>query len=153
MTTHRYRCATTWAGSTAAGYEQYGRAHEVALDGVEDPLTVTADPAFLGDPALANPEQLLLAAASSCQLLSFLAVAARSRIDVVAYRDEAEAEMPDDDKPVRITHITLRPTITVAGELDEDRLAKLVDLAHRQCFIANSLNSAMTIEPRFERAS
>ena len=84
-------------------------------------LDVSADPAFLGDPTLLNPEQLLLLAAVSCQLLSFLAVAARARLDVVEYRDDADAEMPEDDLPVRITRINLRPRITVRGEVTDAR--------------------------------
>lgn len=145
--THYFRAVCTWTGSTAAGYDHYGRAHDVALPPVEPPLAMSAHPAFLGDPACANPEQLLLAAASSCQLLSFLAAASRARIDVVAYRDEAEAVMPEDDPPARITEITLRPTITVRGEVDEARIRHLCEVAHRECFIANSLRSAISVTP------
>jgi len=108
-------------------------------------LTMSSDPAFRGDPAHLNPEQLLLAAAVSCQLLSFLAVAARARIDVVAYSDDAEADMPEDDPPMRITAIRLRPTITVAAGTNVDRIDRLVEVAHKECFIANSLTSAMDI--------
>ena len=104
-----------------------------------------------GDPAVLNPEQLLLMAASSCQMLWFLHLAAKARIDVVAYEDEAEALMPEDEQPVRITEITLRPRITVDGEASDERVEKLVEQAHGYCFIANSLNSAMRIEPRVER--
>ena len=104
-----------------------------------------------GDPAVLNPEQLLLMAASSCQMLWFLHLAAKARVDVVAYEDDAEAFMPEDEEPVRITEITLRPRITVNGDADEDRVRKLVDQAHGYCFIANSLNSAMRIEPTVER--
>lgn len=152
-TTHRYRCELAWEGSTGEGYERYRRAHDVRLDGVASgPLTLSSDPAFRGDPALANPEQLLLAAASSCQLLSFLAVCARARIDIVAYGDEAEAEMPEDVTPMRLTRITLRPRIVVRGEVSEQRVRRLVELAHRECFIASSLRTEMTIEPRIEAA-
>jgi len=104
-----------------------------------------------GDPAVLNPEQLLLMAASSCQMLWFLHLAAKARIDVVAYVDEAEALMPEDEEPVRITEITLRPRITVDGKASDERVEKLVEQAHGYCFIANSLNSAMRIEPRVER--
>lgn len=104
-----------------------------------------------GDPAILNPEQLLLMAASSCQMLWFLHLAAKARIDVVAYDDEAEALMPEDEEPVRITQITLRPRIAVVGDASDDRVRKLVETAHGYCFIANSLNSAMTIEPTVER--
>ena len=92
---------------------------------------------------------LLLAAAVSCQLLSFLAVAARARLDVVEYRDDADAEMPEDVEPVRITRIVLRPRITVRGQVAESRLAHLVEVAHRECFITNSLRSDVVVEPVF----
>jgi organic hydroperoxide reductase OsmC/OhrA len=90
-------------------------------------------------------------AASSCQMLWFLHVAAKARIDVVAYEDDAVALMPEDEEPVRITEITLRPRIAVTGDPSEERIRKLVETAHGYCFIANSLNSAMTIEPTVER--
>jgi organic hydroperoxide reductase OsmC/OhrA len=104
-----------------------------------------------GDPSVLNPEQLLLMAASSCQMLWFLHVAAKARVDVVAYDDEAEALMPDDEEPVRITEITLRPRITVTGDASDERVHRLVETAHGYCFIANSLNSSMKIEPTVER--
>ena len=104
-----------------------------------------------GDPAILNPEQLLLMAASSCQMLWFLHLAAKARIDVVAYDDEAVALMPEDVEPVRITEITLRPRISVTGDPSEERINKLVHSAHEYCFIANSLNSAMSIEATVER--
>jgi organic hydroperoxide reductase OsmC/OhrA len=104
-----------------------------------------------GDPAVLNPEQLLLMAASSCQMLWFLHLAAKARIDVVAYDDKAVALMPQDVEPVRITEITLRPRISVSGDPSEERIRKLVHSAHEYCFIANSLNSVMSIEPTVER--
>ena len=110
-------------------------------------LALSSDPAFRGDATLLNPEQLLVMAASSCQLLSFLAVAARARIDVIEYRDDAEGEMPEDDPPVRITRITLRPQIVVWEDVNEARVRHLVEVAHRECFIANSLQTEVVVEP------
>jgi organic hydroperoxide reductase OsmC/OhrA len=104
-----------------------------------------------GDPSVLNPEQLLLMAASSCQMLWFLHLAAKARIDVVSYEDDAEALMPEDEEPVRITEITLRPRIGVTGDTSEERIAKLLESAHGYCFIANSLTSVMKIEPTVER--
>lgn len=111
-------------------------------------LGLSADPAFRGDPSRLNPEQLLVMAASSCQLLSFLAVAARSRLDVLAYEDDAEGVMPEADRPVRLVAIHLRPRIVLAaGSGDETRVRQLVELAHRECYVANSLKTAITVEP------
>lgn len=154
--THTYRATVEWAGSTASGYTGYDRAHHVTCFPAMAELDVSSDPAFEGNPALLNPEQLLLAAASSCQLLSFLAVAARARIDVVEYRDQASAAMPASDRPVMVSTITLRPSITVrgreGGEPGEERLRHLVEVAHRECFIANTLRSEITIVPTFRRS-
>jgi organic hydroperoxide reductase OsmC/OhrA len=133
------------------GYEAYDRSHEASAPPAEARLTLSSDPAFRGDSALLDPEQLLVMAASSCQLLSFLAVAARARIDVVDYQDNAEGEMPEDDQPMRITRITLRPRITVRGDVSDERIRHLVDVAHRGCFITNSLKTDVIVEPRVMR--
>ncbi|HZP29878.1 MAG TPA: OsmC family protein [Acidimicrobiia bacterium] len=150
---HHYRVSSSWSGSTGAGYDAYSRAHTTVSPPAGASLEMSADPAFLGDPTLLNPEQLLLAAAASCQLLSFLAVAARARVDVVEYHDDAEAEMPEAVRPVRITRITLRPRISVRGDVAGTRLRHLVEVAHRECYIANSVASEIVIEPTFVRVA
>lgn len=146
-TTHHYRVSCHWAGSTAGGYEAYAREHQAAATPAEAALTLTSDPAFRGDPRHLNPEQLVVLAASSCQLLSFLAVAARARLDVLGYDDEAEGVMPEDDPPARLTRIVLRPTIRLGGQPSEERVRHLVEVAHRECFIANSLRTEIIVEP------
>lgn len=145
---HRYDVVCSWKGSTGAGYEQYSRAHDVSAPPAQTSLALSSDPAFRGDPARLNPEQLLVMAAASCQMLSFLAIAARKRIDVVDYQDRAEGLMPEDDKPVRITRILLKPRILVKGEVDQEAVKKMVELAHHQCFIANTLKSDIQIQPQ-----
>jgi len=143
---HAYRSSLSWLGSTAAGYEEYERTHRVTVPPADGELVLSSDPAFRGDPGLANPEQLLLASASSCQLLSFLALAARSRIDVRAYDDDADAIMPQDQLPLRITRVTLRPRIVVAAGTDLDHVRRLVDRAHDGCFIANTLKAEVVVD-------
>jgi organic hydroperoxide reductase OsmC/OhrA len=150
---HTYRASLSWEGSTAAGYDHYDRTHAVTVPPAKPSLTLSGDPAFKGDAEKPNPEQLLLAAASSCQLLSFLAYAARSRIEVTAYTDEAEALMPEDDLPVRITEITLRPRITVSPDANVDRVYRLVEKAHADCYVANTLNAEMRIEAEVKTAT
>lgn len=152
-TTHVYSTRTSWIGSTGAGYEAYERAHAANAAPADTELALSSDPAFRGDPARLNPEQLLVLAASSCQLLSFLAVAARARVDVVGYQDDAVGEMPKEPRPARVARIVLRPRITIRGEMPRGtRLLHLVEVAHRECFIANSLTSEIEIQPSFLRA-
>ena len=143
---HQYGAVVTWRGSTASGYDAYDRTHAGACPPAAASLTLSADPAFLGDAAILNPEQLLLVAASSCQLLSFLAVAARARIDVWEYDDDAEASMPEQPQPTRFREIRLRPRIRVAPGTDAAQVLHLCDVAHRECYVANSLSVPVIVE-------
>jgi organic hydroperoxide reductase OsmC/OhrA len=146
MTEHTYRASLSWSGSTA-DYDSYSRRHEVTIGPAA--LAVSADAAFRGDPALANPEQMLVAAASSCQLLSFLAVASLAGLEVMRYSDDAEGVMPGSERPMRITRIVLRPRVEVRGGSAE-RVVRLLRKAHEQCYIANSLASEVVLEPAIE---
>jgi organic hydroperoxide reductase OsmC/OhrA len=154
MATHRYGARTHWTGSTGLGWEQYDRTHtaEAPPAGASVTLTTAEE---RGNPDHMNPEQLLVMAASSCQMLMFLHVAAKARLDVVEYRDEAEGEMPERDGPMRLTRISLRPAIVVRLGEDQappshERIERLCEVAHRECYIANSLETEVTVEPRLE---
>jgi organic hydroperoxide reductase OsmC/OhrA len=144
---HRYAAELAWRGSTAGGYRNYDRNHTVRTVPVEQPLPMTADPSFLGDASRHNPEQLLLAAASSCQLLSFLALAAVEGVDVLSYADRAEAEMAVTRGPMKISRIVLRPRVEVAAGVDPDRVRELLHRGHEQCYVANTLDTEMVLEP------
>ena len=148
MSDHTYSTALEWRGSTGAGYRGYDRDHTLGLGG-QNRLVASADAAFRGDGRLPNPEQLLVAAASSCQLLSFLAVAALAGVDVVGYEDEATGRMPEGEAPMRLTEIELRPVIRVRGA-DAGAVAALVERAHNECYIARSLSGVVRVTPRIE---
>ncbi len=145
MTVHSDAADLRWRGATGDGDRAYRRDHTASAAPAADRLSLSADPAFRGDPALLNPEQLLLMAASSCQLLSFLALAARHRVDVRDYHDAATATMDDRAQPVRIGDIVLSPTVTVAAGTDPEQVKSLAAQAHRECYVANSLNSTITV--------
>jgi organic hydroperoxide reductase OsmC/OhrA len=146
---HRYQTVVRWSGSTGLGYADYDRRHTGGAAPATTQLALSADPAFGGHAELLNTEQLLVMAASSCQMLSFLAIAARARIDVVAYGDDATGEMPEHDsnQPMSIERIRLRPRIEIRGAVDSRKLARLIELAHHECYIANSLRSEVTVDP------
>lgn len=147
---HTYATRVVWSGSTADGYDSYTRAHELTAPPAEQGLRLSSDPHFRGDGRLLNPEQLLVASASSCQLLEFLALAAKARIDVLEYSDDAEGTMDESDEPARIQRIVLRPRIAVAAGASEERVLRLVHLAHDHCYVANSLRTEIEVEPAIE---
>ena len=153
MGDHTYRATIAWEGSTGDGYAAYTRDHEGAVPPATADLALSADPHFRGDPTRANPEQLLVLAASSCQMLSFLHVAATAKLDVLDYTDDAEGVMPERVQPMRITRITLRPRVLVTAGSDVSRFEELMHEAHDGCFIANSLTTEVVVEPTVEIAA
>jgi organic hydroperoxide reductase OsmC/OhrA len=130
---------------------RYSRAHRWTFDGG---AVVTASasphvvPAPMSDPAGVDPEEALVASASSCHMLWFLHLARDAGLDVAAYRDEARGSMGRDERGrMAVTRIVLRPRIDFAGEApDAESLARLHHEAHEKCFIANSLRSEIVVE-------
>ena len=140
---HHYDLRLDWTDArqgAALKYETYSREYRIEIAG-KPPLIGSSDPTFLGDRSLHNPEDLLLAALSACHMLSYLALAARSRIAVVAYSDAASATM-SETAPHRMgfTEAILRPRVTIAAGADPAKAKALHERAHEICFIANSVN-------------
>jgi len=138
---HRFLARLTWTGASQGptrSYTSYARDYVVEIDG-KPPLPGSAAAVFRGDPALHNPEDLLLASLSGCHLLWYLHLCADAGIEVAAYTDEASGIMKLKDGKVRFTEVTLRPRVTIAaGDLE---LAEVLHArAHDACFIANSVN-------------
>ena len=148
MAEHEYTTTIAWSGRTGGGYRSFSREHTASLTTRTD-LTLSADAAFRGDAELTNPEQLLVVAASSCQMLSFLGAAARAGVDVVSYEDSARGTMPLGSIPTSIKDIELRPVIRVRGA-EREVIESLVHRAHEHCYIANSLRSEVRVIPLIE---
>jgi organic hydroperoxide reductase OsmC/OhrA len=152
---HDYKARLVWDGNLGTGtssYTGYGRKYRVQFDGKPD-LRGSADPMFRGDRDAYNPEDLFVAALSSCHLLSYLALCARSKISVTAYEDDASGTMvlrPDGGGSFE--SVTLRPKVTIAPGGDEKRALELHDTAHDLCFIAASVSVPVRHEPQIKVA-
>lgn len=139
---HTYETRLHWDGSTAAGIRSYSRDHTALAPPATTRVDLSADPAFRGDPGRLNPEQLVVMAASSCQMLSFLGAAARAGVDVRAYDDEATSHLDLTVSPARLGVIRLAVTVRIAAGTgtDETTVLELAEQAHRECYVANSLS-------------
>lgn len=146
MSDHVYNTRLRWDGSTAAGVRGYSRDHVATAPPAVATVELTADPAFRGSPDRLNPEQLVVMAASSCQLLSFLSLAARAGVDVTGYDDEATSHLDLAAKPVRLGAIRLAVTVRVAPGTDPDLVRELAHRAHEECFVANSLSVPVEVD-------
>lgn len=146
---HHYRLTTTWTGDRGtgtSGYRDYDRAVRVEVSG-KPVLLGSADQPFRGDPARWNPEDLLLAALSQCHLLSYLHACVVRGVVVTTYRDEASAVMVTQGSRGAFAEATLRPIVTVTQPPMVAAAAQAHHDAHEWCFIANSVNFPVRIEP------
>lgn len=150
MKRHNYHLAVEWTGNDGAGtanYRSYRRDHVVSA-GAKPPIAASSDPAFRGDAARYNPEELLVASLSGCHLLWYLHLCAVNGIVVTAYRDTAEGEMAETpDGAGEFTHVTLRPAVTIAAGGDPAKARALHEEVHRFCFIARSVKFPVGCEP------
>ena len=149
---HAYTVTITWSGNTGTGtaaYRSYERAHTVHVAG-KPPVPCSSDPAFRGDHARYNPEELLVASLSSCHMLWYLHLASVTGIVVQAYEDIAEGVMTEQPGGGgAFTEVVLAPEITLALGTDLQQARALHADAHAKCFFANSVNFAVRHEPVF----
>lgn len=138
---HGYEVAVRWTGDTSEGtaaYRSYSRDHDVvAAD--KPPIHASADPAFVGDPARWNPEELLLASLAQCHMLTYLALCSLNGVVVTAYEDAARGTMRETSGHGQFTEVVLSPVVTVASEAMTQKAVSLHEAAHTGCFIANSV--------------
>lgn len=146
---HRFECRLVWTGAAkgvAVDYATYSRDCRVDVAG-KPSILMTSAPAFRGDPARHDPEGLLVASLSACHFLSYVAICVRQGIQVVTYEDEAVGTMSRHEKTFRFTDVLLRPRVTIAAGCDPEKARALHENAHRDCFIANSVNFTVRHEP------
>ena len=128
-------------------YQTYNRAHDWQFAGTTVPASATKQ--YRGDPQRVNPEEALVAALSSCHMLTFLAIAARKKLSLDSYVDDAVGFMEKNEAGrLAITRVTLRPKIAWSPgvTVSPEELEKMHHEAHEGCFIANSVKTNITVE-------
>lgn len=151
---HKYVVRVIWTGNSGTGTEShrgYERAHDISADG-KPTIAASSDPAFRGDSARWNPEELLVASLSACHKLWYLGLCAQAGVVVTAYEDAAEGIMIEEGTGVgQFTSVTLHPHVTISATSDEMKATKLHRQAHAMCFIARSVNFPVTNLPTIVR--
>jgi organic hydroperoxide reductase OsmC/OhrA len=147
---HHYKLTIKWTGNKGDGtssYRSYERSHSILIDGKIE-IPASSDPAFRGDKAKHNPEELLVAALSSCHMLSFLYECAKAGVVVTDYVDHATGTMVETpDGGGHFTEVTLNPIVTVTENSMVDMANQLHKKASELCFIANSVNFPVHHKP------
>jgi organic hydroperoxide reductase OsmC/OhrA len=144
-----HKITLTWKrGDKPFEYQKYSRDHTWKFDGGHE-MQASAAPAYLGNPNLVDPEEAFVASLSSCQMLTFLAIAAKKKFELDEYVDEATGYMDKNaEGKLAITRVTLRPRLKFSGEKQPNtqEIEEMNHAAHEQCFIANSVKTEVKVE-------
>lgn len=141
---HVFAATLAWTGGAT------GRDYSVrTATGAE--IAGSAPPVFKGDGTRASPEDLMVASLAACHMLTYLALCARKGIRVAAYEDAAEATI-DRVGPGKIKFVDaiLRPRVRIADAGQRAAATALHHDAHQGCFVANSVNFPVRVEPAVE---
>ncbi|MBS0437805.1 MAG: OsmC family protein [Proteobacteria bacterium] len=127
----------------------YTKNHAIRFDGGQTLRNSSAPGDYGGDASASNPEELLLAALSSCHMLTFLAVAANRGYAIDSYHDDAVAELGKNaDGKMVVVRATLAPKVAFSGDKQPtaEEYSALHARAHAACFIANSIKTAVELK-------
>ncbi len=145
-----HRAIVSWTRTSADfTYDNYNRDHVWRVPGGAD-IPASAAPDYRGTAERIDPEQALVAALSSCHMLTFLAICARKRIVIDSYEDDASGVMtPNAKGKLFVSHCTLRPRIVWGGPAPSAaEIEALHHRSHEECFIANSVLTEIAVEPQ-----
>lgn len=148
---HLYRASVRWRHTSGDFVGRtYDQAHEWAFDGgivVPASPSPTIVPAPYGHEDAIDPEEAFVAAIASCHMLAFLGIAAKRRVAISSYEDEAFGELTAnaEGRPW-VSRVTLHPRLAFPGDRPAaEEIARLHHLAHRACFIANSVKTEIVV--------
>jgi len=104
-------------------------------------IQVATPPEFKGHEGIWSPEDLFVASANICVMMTFLAVAERAGLAFRSYESSAEGRLELVDGKFQFTEIILKPVITLPPGGDAAKAKELIEKAEANCLISNSMKA------------
>jgi organic hydroperoxide reductase OsmC/OhrA len=147
---HLFEGRLAWTGSPSTAGDRavkLARAFRIDFDG-KDPLQGSSPAVFNGDESKHNPETLM-----ACHHLTYVALAERAGINLATYHDHATDKLAIKDGKMRMVEVVLRPQVTITDPALLDRATALHAKAHENCFMSNSVNFEVRVQPGVKLAA
>ena len=144
-----FQAKLLWERGDAGPLSAYSRDHSL-IYGSGQRAAGSAAPDYQGAADRLNPEEAFVGAMSACHMLTFLAIAAHKKLPVAVYEDDATGLLGKNaEGRMAVTEVVLRPMVRFMPgvEVGAEALEKLHAAAHRGCFIAQSVKTAVRLEP------
>ena len=144
--TAMYHTTVRWTG------EHWG--HIVMGNGPE--MKFSAPPDAQGHPGVFTPEDAFVAAANTCVMMMFIWAAERFKLKLLSYECRTEGtKLIELDRTEIFTELRFTPVIRVDAngertEVIKKRIQRALESAQKYSLVANSVKSAIVIEPDIE---
>lgn len=126
---------------------------DITLDSDRLPaLCAAPPPEFDGPGDRWSPETLLVAAVSSCYVLTFRAIAAVAGLSWLSLRCVVRGTVNRVDRATQFSEFHLMVELTVPQGTDEDHARELLARAKHACLITHSLKAPFVLDAKVETA-
>lgn len=119
---------------------------QLKAEGVPD-LASAGPKQFDGPGDAWSPEDLLLAAVSSCFLLTLRAVARASGLEFISLDCNCDGVVDKQDRTLRFTQINLRAHLVVRDEADREKALRVLEKSESSCLVSASLSTPVLLDP------
>lgn len=144
-TVHTYEVSVKWIA------DRKGLMESPVLN---EKIEVATPPQFpKGMEGIWSPEHLLVAAANSCLMTTFLAIAENSKLEFEGFESNAIGKLEQVDGKFMISEITLMPVVSISNEAQKDRAERVLQKSESNCLISNSLRSKIIFQPQIKISS
>ena len=145
---HLFEGDLHWTGQATEvdGRLHLGRSYDLTFAG-RQPLPGSSPAVFHGDERRHNPETLMVSSLMACHHLTYLALCERAGIRVADYSDHGVGRLAISEGKMRMVDLLLRPQVRIADEAQVERALALHAQAHANCFMSNSVNFQVRVEP------
>jgi peroxiredoxin-like protein len=139
-TQHHYQVKVNWVQD---------RKGMVSSEVLPSTIEVATPPEFAnGIAGIWSPEHFLVAAANSCLMTTFLAIAENSKLQFSSFESNAVGILDKVDGKFMIVEIILHPTITISNTESTERAIRIIEKSEAACLISNSLKSKIVLQPK-----
>jgi len=127
------------------------RIGEISSPILSSTIEVATPPQFeKGVEGIWSPEHLFTAAANSCFMTTFFAIAEKSRLEFETFSCKAKGKLEVVETQFLMTEIDLYPTLSITSEEAKEKAIKVLEKSEKACLISNSINSKVNLFPNIQ---
>ncbi len=126
---HEYLVKVDWT------HERVG---DMTVEG-KPKVQVSAPPEFDGPEGIISPEDLFVAAATSCLMTTFVTFSKKLRFEFKSFSCEGHGTLERLEKGFQFTKLLLMTEVTVDSEELKSKAERALELAGKYCLVSNSM--------------